>query len=261
MATLGEPDCDGTLDFITIEVVDGGFEGVLTRQLIYEIYEGATVADGISAGALIATVTPSPIETTLTFNTGTDYGSGPLNLEASTQYSARVIDTYDTTAIPLRQCDDVHEGLSKEPVNLPEPVTVVETPLTCATANDGQIELGITGTSASTDYSLFQFANTADAQNAIDNDLVLVSGIEIPSNVLFTEGNIFSNLQGTSNAVYVGVVNVTSLSCPILSTIIDLDEPDDTPSDAFVIAGINGNCDSTDLLPCLLYTSPSPRDS
>ena len=82
MATLDDPDCDGTLGFINVEVVEGGYEGIATRQLIYEVYEGATVA----SGTLIATVTPSPIETILTFNTGTDYGSGPLNLEASIQY-------------------------------------------------------------------------------------------------------------------------------------------------------------------------------
>ena len=243
-ATLAEPDCDNNISSITLTVNDGGYEGVATRSLIYEVFD-------VVSGTPIASFTPSPLETDYTFNSGTIYGTGTaLDLTANTAYSVRVTDIFDVSD-GTRHCEAVVENISKSEISLPQPVTYVTTDLTCSTANDGRIELGVTGIAVNPNYSLYEFATETDALAAIGAENV-TSGIEISSDAIFTAGNIFTGLKGESTAVYVAIVTVTSLSCPIVSDVIKIAEPDSTLLSNFVIGGENGNCDSTDLVTDLL---------
>ncbi len=205
---LSEPDCNGEIQTITATVTNG-FAGEAARQLTYELLDGSTS---------ISTITGST-NTTETFTSGID----GVNLVAGTTYTITVTD--DFNGLGSRTCEASNTD-SQTAIQLPAFGTPTIVNLTCPTDPTGSITINIdtavTSDTPPLDFELYEFPDLTTANTAINAGTVRTSGTAVIS---ATANNVFTNLQGESNAVYVPILIATTLNCPIPGTPIALTEP------------------------------------
>ena len=240
---LSNPNCDGSIDTATATVT-GGFEGVSTRILSYELFALNDTADIDPNEPIVGTLIPSnPPNTTGIF----ENGIAGVVLNVDTRYAVQITDTLDSGS--SRSCTASNDAFQRAiilPSFLPPTLS-----LTCPLVNEASIAIAsdFTGTPApdatSADLFLFQFPiGTLESQitTSIAAGTVQTDGVNVETITTVTRtGNVFSGLDERFRYVQLLVAD----GC-VLAELID---PFDTlniiePGD-FTISLEEGTCNVT----------------